>query len=354
MFYFLSTYLKDTLFFANVFHYTSFRAIAAFLTALLVALIFGDRFIRYSGTLFFSGPREFTPETHQTKNKVPTMGGIFIIASFLVAIAFWADWANPLVWAFVLCMTGFGAIGFWDDWKKITQGKGVSAFQKFIAQWSMAALVCLVWIYYGHAQTTISFPFFKHMNIDIGLFFILWAMFVIVSCSNAVNLTDGLDGLAISCLMPNILLYSLLAYLAGHFIIALYLHIPFAQSSEVAVLGAALIGSAFGFFWYNAYPAQVFMGDVGSLSLGACLALMALMAKQEVLLVISGGIFIAETVSVMLQIFTYKRWKKRIFKMAPLHHHFELIGWPESKITTRFSIISVVLCLLALVTIKLR
>lgn len=282
------------------------------------------------------------------------MGGIFIIASFLVAIALWADWANPLVWAFVLCMIGFGVIGFWDDWKKIQFGKGISARNKFIAQWSVAAIVSFVWIYAGHAQTMISFPFFKFLHPDIGFLFILWAMFIIVGCSNAVNLTDGLDGLAIGCLVPNILLYSLLGYLAGHIKIAEYLHIPFAQSSEVAILGSALIGAAFGFFWYNAYPAQVFMGDVGSLSLGACLALMALMAKQELLLIISGGIFIAETVSVMLQVFTYKRWKKRIFKMAPLHHHFELIGWPESKITTRFSIISVVLCLLALITLKLR
>jgi phospho-N-acetylmuramoyl-pentapeptide-transferase len=186
------------------------------------------------------------------------------------------------------------------------------------------------------------------------MFFVLWAAFIIVSCSNAVNLTDGLDGLAIGSLIPNFFLYTIIAYLAGHAVISWYLHIPFAGSAELCVVGATLIGASLGFLWYNTYPAQIFMGDVGSLALGAGLALMALMAKQELLLIISGGLFVLETVSVMMQVFAFKWWKRRIFKMAPIHHHFELLGWPESKITIRFGIISLILCLLALITIKIR
>ena len=214
------------------------------------------------------------------------------------------------------------------------------------------------WCFFGSIgpapKPPFPFPFFKNLNPDLGLLFIPWAMFILVSMSNAVNLTDGLDGLAIGSLLPNFALFSLIAYLAGHFLIAAYLNIPFAGSAEIAVMGTTLIGASLGFLWYNAYPAQIFMGDVGSLALGAGLALMALMAKQELLLPISGGLFVLETVSVVLQVFVYKRWKTRIFKMAPIHHHFELIGWPEAKITTRFGIISLILCLVALMTLKLR
>ncbi len=354
MFYHLSGHLKNSLSFINVFHYTSFRAIAALLTALFLALIFGGWFIGTWSGYFRSKAREYTPDSHKAKDDLPTMGGIFILFTVLATALLWADLANPLVWIFLLCLLGFGAIGFCDDWSKIKGGKGISARGKFIGQWSVAAIVVLLWVYLAHAQTTVSFPFFKNVNPDLGLLFIPWAMFVIVSTSNAVNLTDGLDGLAIGSLLPNFMLYSLIAYLAGHFIMATYLAIPYAASSEIAVLGSTLIGASLGFLWYNAYPAQIFMGDVGSLALGAGLALMALMAKQELLLIISGGLFVLETLSVVLQVFVFKRWKRRIFKMAPIHHHFELLGWQESKITTRFGIISLVLCLLALITLKLR
>lgn len=353
MFYYLSQ-LKDTLFFANVFHYTSTRAVGSLLTTLCFALLFGNWFIGIWADFFRSKVREYTPEAHKAKDNLPTMGGIFILVTVLLSTLLWADLGNPLIWIFLLCLFGFGAIGFWDDWAKIKRSRGISARSKFIAQWSIAALVALLWVYWAGAKTTISFPFFKSLNPDIGPFFILWAMFIIVSCSNAVNLTDGLDGLAIGSLLPNFALYSVIAFLAGHFLIAAYLNIPFAGSAEMAVMGATLIGASLGFLWYNAYPAQVFMGDVGSLALGAGLALMALMTKQELLLAISGGLFVLETVSVILQVFVYKRWKKRIFKMAPIHHHFELLGWPEAKITTRFGIISLILCLLAFITLKLR
>ena len=354
MFYFLSYFLKDTLFFANVFHYISFRAIAAFLTALCISLLFGGRFIRTWAVFFKSKVREDTPAQHKAKDNMPTMGGIFIIITVIITCLLWCDLYQPKVWIFLLCLLGFGAIGFWDDWKKIRFAKGMPASFKFLAQWSVAACVVILWVYWAGAPTTITFPFFKYFNPDLGLLFIPWAMFILVSCSNAVNLTDGLDGLAIGSLLPNFALFSVISYLAGHVLFALYLHIPFTGSSELCVIGSALLGGSLGFLWYNAYPAQIFMGDVGSLALGASLALMALMAKQELLLVISGGLFVVETLSVMVQVFVYRRWKKRIFKMAPLHHHFELLGWPEAKITTRFGIISLVFCLIAALTLKLR
>lgn len=354
MFYHLAQALKNSVSLANVFHYTSFRAIAALLSALCFALLFGGWFISYWSAYFRSKAREYTPDSHRAKDNMPTMGGIFILITIFVTAFLWADLADPLVWIFLLCLAGFGGIGFWDDLSKIRGAKGISARGKFMGQWAVAALVVVLWVYWGHARTTVCFPFFKNLNPDLGLLFIPWAMFIIVSTSNAVNLTDGLDGLAIGSLLPNFMLYSLIAYLAGHFILATYLGIPYAASSEIAVLGSTLIGASLGFLWYNAYPAQIFMGDVGSLALGAGLALMALMAKQELLLIISGGLFVMETLSVVLQVFVFKRWKRRIFKMAPIHHHFELLGWQESKITTRFGIISLVLCLLALITLKLR
>ena len=354
MFYFLSYYLKNSFFFANVFHYISFRAIAALLTALFFGLACGGWFINTLAPYLRSRAREYTPENHKAKDNLPTMGGIFILCAVLITCLLWTDLSNPLVWIFLLCLFGFGGIGFWDDWSKIKSGRGVSARCKFIAQWSVAGLVAILWIYGAGGHTTIVFPFFKNLNPDIGPLFILWAMFVMVSLSNAVNLTDGLDGLAIGSLLPNFALFSLIAYLAGHAILAFYLQIPFANSAEITVIGGALIGASLSFLWYNAYPAQIFMGDVGSLALGAGLALMALMAKQELLLVISGGLFVIETLSVILQVFIFKRWKKRIFKMAPIHHHFELLGWQEAKITTRFGIISLILCLIALITLKLR
>lgn len=354
MLYFLSGHLKSSFFFANVFHYISFRAIGALLTALMIGLIFGGWFINSWARFFRSKAREDTPESHRAKDNMPTMGGIFILATILATTLIWADLFNPLIGIMLLSLLGFGAIGFADDWKKIKAGRGISARSKFIAQWAVAGLVSVLLVYGAHTKTIISFPFFKNFSPDLGILFIPWAMFIIVSLSNAVNLTDGLDGLAIGSLLPNFVLFSAIAYLAGHSIIAAYLNIPYANSAEIAVMGATLIGASLGFLWYNAYPAQIFMGDVGSLALGAGLAVMALAAKQELLLVISGGLFVLETVSVILQVFIYKRWKKRIFKMAPLHHHFELLGWPESKITTRFGIISLVLCLLALITLKLR
>jgi phospho-N-acetylmuramoyl-pentapeptide-transferase len=339
--------------FCNVVHYISFRAIGALLTSLLISLGLGSRFIAFSKQGFRAQSREFTPEGHRAKDNTPTMGGLLMLFAVLLSSVCWCDWSQATLWIFSACLVSFGAIGFWDDWQKIVRKKGIASKTKFLAQISAAALVMTLLMWHG-ISTQLSFPFFKNINPDLGWLFIPWGIFILVGVSNAVNLTDGLDGLAIGSLIGNFGTFSAIAYLAGHAVIAHYLQIPFAASSEVAIVGSALVGASIGFLWYNTYPAQIFMGDVGSLALGAALALMALMAKQELLLPLAGGLFVAEALSVILQVLSFKLTGKRIFKMAPLHHHFELIGWPEAKITVRFGIITLILCLLTLMTLKLR
>lgn len=320
-----------------------------------MSFLFGGWFIDKSKQLFRSKVRDLTPERHQReKDNSPTMGGLFILTIVTINTLLWCDLTKPQVWIFLLCLLGFGAIGAWDDWTKIRTRKGINARSKFLLQLAVATGIVLAWLITTQVPTTVVFPFFKNLQPDLGLLFIAWAVFIIVGCSNAVNLTDGLDGLAIGSLMPNFATFALIAYLAGHSKIAAYLQIPYTATAEIAVIGAILVGASLGFLWYNTYPAQIFMGDVGSLALGAGLALMALMCKQELLLPIAGGLFVLEAVSVILQVLSFKYLGKRIFKMAPIHHHFELLGWQESKITVRFGIISLVLCLLALITIKLR
>lgn len=354
MIYHISLYLKPCISALNVVHYVSFRAMAALLSTLLLSFLFGTWFISKSKLFFRAKRRAWTPHTHEQKDNMPTMGGIFILTVVLISIFFWCDLTRPSTWIFLICLIGFGAIGFWDDWQKINRGYGISSLHKFVFQ-CLVALIVISLLLFVHGTTTIlSFPFFKTLNFDLGWLFILWAMFILVACSNGVNLTDGLDGLAIGSLIPNFITFSLLCYVAGNCKIASYLHIPFAGSSEITIIGATLIGASLGFLWYNAYPAQIFMGDVGSLALGSGLALMAILAKQELLLVISGGLFVLEVISVIVQVISYKFFGRRVFKMAPIHHHFELLGWQESKITVRFIIISVILCLLALITLKIR
>jgi phospho-N-acetylmuramoyl-pentapeptide-transferase len=354
MIYYLSHYLKCYYPFFNVLHYVSVRAIASLLTSLCFSLLFGEWFISLSGRLFRSKAREFTPQSHKAKDNMPSMGGIFILLMVLLNALLWCDLTNYYVWIFLFCMIGFGILGFWDDWNKIHARSGISSGSKFKLQLLIALCTMVLLFLYTPFSSQLVFPFFKHLQPDLGIFFIPWGMFVLVGTSNAVNLTDGLDGLAIGSLIPNFATFALVCYLAGHYGVAFYLGIPFAGTAEIGVIGAILIGASLGFLWYNTYPAQIFMGDVGSLALGAGLALMALMAKQELLLAISGGLFVFETLSVMLQVISVKLYKKRLFKMAPIHHHFELLGWPESRITTRFGIISLVLCLLAMITLKLR
>jgi phospho-N-acetylmuramoyl-pentapeptide-transferase len=354
MLYHVSLYLQEYCPIFNVVHYVSVRSIASLLTALSLSFIFGSWFISKSKLFFRSKAREWTPENHRSKDDMPTMGGIFILSIVLISALLWCNLTDPRVIIFLFCLVGFGAIGFWDDWNKIRFKKGIFAKNKFRLQCLIAAITALLLLVTGVIDTTITFPFFKNVQPNIGWFYIPWIMFILVGTSNAVNLTDGLDGLAIGSLLPNFATFSLIAYLAGHYKIATCLHIPFAGCAEIAVLGATLVGASLGFLWYNAYPAQIFMGDVGSLALGSGLALMAIMSKQELLLPISGGLFMLETFSVMIQLFSYRKFGRRVFKMAPIHHHFELLGWPEAKITVRFGIISLILCLLALVTLKLR
>lgn len=338
----------------NVVHYVTFRAVAGLLTVLLFSFAFGETFIEQSKRFFRSKAREFTPENHRAKDDMPTMGGLFILFGVLLSSLLWCDLTSSKVWLLLACMTLFGAIGAWDDWSKITHKKGISARAKFVLQWSAALTVVGLWMRFFDASTELYVPFFKNIHPDVGILYLIWASFIIVGCSNAVNLTDGLDGLAIGSLIPNFATFASICYLAGHVKLAAYLQIPFAATAEAAVVGTILVGASLGFLWYNAYPAQIFMGDVGSLGLGSVLALLALMAKQEVLLAIAGGLFVIEAVSVIAQVFSFKYLGRRIFKMAPLHHHFELLGWQESKITVRFGIISLILCLLAFITLKLR
>ena len=354
MLYHLALILKQHYSFFNVVHYVSFRAIAALLTALLFSIACGKWFIGKSQELFPSKVRPWTPKQHEYKGDMPTMGGLLILMCILINVLLWANLYKIEVWLFLICLLGFGVVGFVDDWQKIHRGEGISAKVKFGLQILIAAALVFFWFVLAEPNTTICIPFFKKINPDLGLLFIPWVMFIIVGASNAVNLTDGLDGLAIGSLISNFLTFSIIAYLAGHANFANYLAIPFSGCAEVAVLSSVLVGVSLGFLWYNTYPAQIFMGDVGSLSLGAGLGLIAVMCKQELLLIIAGGLFVIETVSVIVQVASFKLLGRRLFKMAPLHHHFELMGWQESKITVRFVIISLVLSLLALITLKIR
>lgn len=354
MVYYLSHFLQSYASLFNVVHYVSFRTMAALLTTLFMSIGFGGWFIRYFGDFMRAKAREWTPENHRQKDNMPTMGGIFILAVVFVNSMLWCDLSYPSVWFFLACLLGFGFIGFTDDLAKIKKRRGIAAGTKFALQFLVAACIALG-LYLGNiVEPTIVFPVFKSIQPNLGPIFVLWAMFILIGVSNAVNLTDGLDGLAMNALVPNFATFSIINYLAGHCILASYLMIPFAHSSEIAVIGGILVGASLGFLWFNTYPAQIFMGDVGSLALGSALGLMALLCKQELLLVISGGLFVIETASVIVQVLSFKFLKRRIFRMAPIHHHFELLGWPESQITVRFGIISLVLCLLALMSLKVR
>lgn len=354
MIYHLAYQMQEYLSVCNVVHYVSFRAMAALLTSFFLSLLFGERFISFSRSMFQTVARPFTPDTHRNKDKTPSMGGCFILLIVLSNMFLWCDWSRPELWLFILVLTGFGLIGFLDDLYKVWATNGLYPRQKLVLQVVVATVVVLSWVYTKNPSYEICIPFFKGFSPDIGYFMIPWLVFIIVAMSNAVNLTDGLDGLAIGTLLSNFAVFSVIAYLAGHTAFASYLHIPFTGSSEVTIIGAILIGASLGFLWFNAHPAQIFMGDVGSLSLGATLALMAIVSKQELLLPIAGGLFVFEVLSVIGQYWSLRFSGKRLFKMAPIHHHFELMGWQEPKITVRFNIISIVLSLLALITLKIR
>ena len=344
----------------NVFGYLTLRSILAALTALAISLMIGPRMIRWLAE-YQVGQRVRSdgPQTHLSKAGTPTMGGALILAAIVAATLLWADLANRFVWVVLLVTVAFGLVGFWDDYLKLVVGnsRGLIARYKYFWQ-SVAGLGAAVALYYTAqtpAETTLYVPFFKNVLFPLGVLFIPLTYFVIVGTSNAVNLTDGLDGLAI---MPAVLVAGALgvfAYASGNAVFSNYLGIPnIAGAGEVLVICAAIFGAGLGFLWFNTYPAQVFMGDIGALALGAALGVIAVIVRQELVLVVMGGIFVLETVSVILQVASFKLRGKRIFRMAPIHHHYELKGWAEPKVIVRFWIITVILVLIGLSTLKLR
>ncbi len=342
----------------NVFRYLSFRIIYAALTAFILAFVLAPPLIKKLQKLGLGQRiREEGPRHHQAKQGTPTMGGILIIFAVLLSTLLWADVRNLYVWLVVLSIVGFGLIGFIDDYIKISRGRseGLSVLQKFVAQIGIALGIGLFFYTSPGYSTELSVPFFKTFTPDLGTLYIPFAILVIVGCSNAVNLTDGLDGLAIGPIMVASMAYAVVAYAAGNKVVSEYLLIPYIEGAgELAVLMAAVFGASLGFLWFNTYPASVFMGDVGSLPLGATLGTVAVVSKHELLLILVGGVFVMEAVSVIFQVLFYKSRRKRIFLMAPIHHHFEMKGWEEPKVVVRLWIVAILLSLLSLSTLKLR
>lgn len=343
----------------NVFRYITFRTILATLSSLILLFIFATwviqrlRFMQVGQHI-----REDGPPNHKGKAGTPTMGGCLILPVIMASMFLWADMQNIYVWLVALVIFSYGLIGFLDDYLKILRksSRGLSIRSKFTLQVLVALVVAIILQLYPGFDSRLNVPFFKTITPDLGWGYVLLAVFIIVGASNAVNLTDGLDGLAMGPIVVAFTVYLVFSYLTGHIGIATYLQIPYvAGSGELSVLCGAVVGAGLGFLWYNSYPAELFMGDVGSLPLGAVLGTVAVMTKQEIVLILVGGIFVVETLSVILQVAYFRMTGgRRIFRMAPVHHHFELKGWPESKVTVRFWIIAIVLALLSLSTIKLR
>ncbi len=357
---FLTQYLSETITFFNVFNYLSMRAILGVLTALSINFLVGPFMIRRLNVLKIGQAiRDDGPSSHLIKAGTPTMGGTLILFSIFISAFLWSDLTNDYVWVVLFTTFSFGVIGFIDDYKKIkfNSSDGLSVKVKYSLQ-SVVALIVACYLYNtaDHVQElNYIIPFFKNVSLDLGLGFIIITYFVIVGASNGVNLTDGLDGLAIipSCLIGGAL--GIIAYLSGNAINASYLHIPFiSDAGELLIFCSALCGASIGFLWFNTYPAQVFMGDVGALALGAALGTIAVIIRHEVVFFIMAGIFVIETLSVIIQVVSFKLTGKRVFRMAPLHHHYELKGWAEPKVIVRFWIITVMLVLFGLATLKLR
>ncbi len=345
----------------NVFNYITLRTLLAALTSLMISFVVGPSMIRkLTAYKIGQSVRDDGPQTHLVKAGTPTMGGALILVSIAISTLLWADLGNRYVWVVLVTTLGFGAIGWVDDYRKVVHNnpRGLSAGAKFFWQSSIAISIALYLVLTADspAQTSMIVPFFKQIVIPMGVVgFVTLAYFVIVGTSNAVNLTDGLDGLAI---MPTVMISSglaIFAYVAGHSIFAKYLGIPYIpHAAELAVFCGALAGAGLAFLWFNAYPAEVFMGDVGALALGAALGVVTVIVRQEIVLIIMGGVFVVETLSVMLQVASFKLTGRRIFRMAPLHHHYELKGWNENQVVVRFWIITMMLVLLGLSTLKLR
>lgn len=344
----------------NVFQYITLRCILAALTSLMVAFLLGPFVIKKLNHYQIGQMvRNDGPKTHLQKTGTPTMGGVLILLAITVSTLLWGDLNSRYVWLILIVALSFGFIGFFDDYRKLIKknSRGLPARWKYFWQ-SLVGLSAALFLYMTASypvETQLIVPFFKYLVIDLGWFYVVFSYFVIVGTSNAVNLTDGLDGLAI---LPMVLIaaaFGVFAYLTGNFIFARYLYIPLiAGAGEIAIICSAIVGAGLGFLWFNTYPAQIFMGDVGALGLGAALGTIAIIVRQELVLFLMGGVFVLETLSVILQVASFKLTGRRIFRMAPLHHHFELKGWPEPKVIVRFWIITFVLVLLGLATLKIR
>lgn len=360
MLYWLAEYLQEYVRSFAVFQYLTVRAILGVLTALGISLLLGPWFIRRLTEMRIGqSVRTDGPQSHLSKSGTPTMGGALILSAIFISTLLWANLSNRYVWVVLIVTAIFGAVGWVDDYRKVAKrdSRGLPGRWKYFWQ-SIAGFGAATFLYYTAqtpAETQLFIPFFKNVALDLGIFYIVFTYFVIVGTSNAVNLTDGLDGLAI---MPSVMVagaLAVIAYLAGHSQFSGYLHIAYIPGAgELVVFCCALVGAGLGFLWFNTYPAQVFMGDVGALALGAALGLVAVIVRHEIVLFIMGGIFVLETVSVILQVVSFKLTGRRIFRMAPIHHHFELKGWPEPRVIVRFWIITLVLVLIGLATLKIR
>ncbi len=376
MFYYLYIKFHNQFHFLNLFRYITFRTAYASLTALLLSLVVGPWLVRVLKE-FQIGQyiREDGPKSHLSKAGTPTMGGVLITLCIFIPTLFWSDLGNVFVWLVLGVTAAFAGIGFWDDYQKVRQRKnlGLTGRTKFLLQILVSFVFGVGLVLFsarGLYSTTLTFPFFKRFRPDFLIHsflsrawtyplaflpFLLFVVLILVGCSNAVNLTDGLDGLAIGCVAIAAMALTVLTYVTGHAVLSEYLdleHLP--RVGELTIFCGSMVGSSLGFLWYNAYPAEIFMGDVGSLALGGAIAAVAVIIKQELLLPFIGGIFVIEALSVIIQVVSFKLRGKRVFRMAPIHHHFELEGWKESKIIARFWIAALVFALLALTTLKLR
>ena len=344
--------------FFNVFKYISFRTFGAGITSVLICMVLGPAYIRWLQKKQIGQEiRDDGPKSHLSKKGTPTMGGGLILISIALTTLIWGDLTNKHVWIAFATTLLYGFVGYVDDYRKVVKknSKGLSARQKLIFQTLIAGGAATVMFMLRDTPPTLRFPFLKDLYVDLGYVFIPFAVLVIVGCSNAVNLTDGLDGLAVGPTITTAVTFVVLAYVAGHVGLAEYLQIPHVPGvGELCIFLAAVAAACLGFLWFNTYPAQVFMGDVGSLALGAALGTAAVMTKNEILLALCGGIFVVEALSVMAQVASFKMTGKRVFRMAPIHHHFELKGWAEPKVIVRFWIISILLALVTLSTLKLR
>jgi phospho-N-acetylmuramoyl-pentapeptide-transferase len=361
MLYHLLYPLHDWISILNVFRYITFRSALAALTAMVISFGLGGFLIRKLRELQWGQEiREEGPEEHRVKRGTPTMGGILIITAIVIPTVLWADLRNIFVWIALFATLAFGLIGFTDDYIKIVRRRnlGLTAKQKFAAQILVAAAIGVTLVLLaddGVFSTRLSFPFFKNIYPDLGWFYVGFVMLILVGAANAVNLTDGLDGLAIGCVLIASATFAILSYAAGHAVVADYLGIPNMKGAgELTVFCFALVGASLGFLWFNCNPAQVFMGDVGSMALGGAIGTVAVLVKQEILLVFVGGLFVIEALSVILQVASFKMTGQRVFRMAPLHHHFEKAGWAEPKVVIRFWILALIFALMSLSTLKLR